>query len=380
MATSVHSECMSNPAAAMSVARLLSREFGSVDDGCLEIDSDLAREIIQIGLANKVLKPLLKALQQLSVPIPQDLKSDVVIYLRKAARGNAAALATVCEVTKKLSEAKIVHAAFKGPVRQIALGQDVFERPVTDVDILVRRQDFARATDVLKRMGYWIPLFCDSRWWRHYLGEHPLLPDRRNRRGVDLHHRTQHPSCPRPRHQEAMLEDLIWTKIGDEQVPIFGPTSIFLNTVMSIVKGLANREPTGSHVLDLARQLHAADDARLAEFDSAVRNQQLEKSFTVAKRAVLVMTGVAPRPTPTWFVPDDALLTMLLVPDDPGIRWPRHSLLLWKLVDGKTRLGRAVKFSREFAWWTAAEFTRRTHDVSQLPAREEPEVAAATAA
>ena len=115
-----------------------------------------------------------------------------------------------------------------------------------------------------------------------------------------------------------MLDDLIWTKIGDEDVPIFGPTSIFLNTVMSIVKGLANREPTGSHVLDLARQLHAADDVRLAEFERAVRDQQLEKSFTVAKRAVLVMTGVAPRPTPTWFVPDDSLLEMLLVPGDPG--------------------------------------------------------------
>jgi hypothetical protein len=286
----------------------------------------------------------------------------------------------VREVTKKLSEAGIVHAAFKGPVRQIALGQDVFERPVTDVDILVSQRDFAAATNVLKRMGYWIPLFCDSRWWRHYLGEHPLLPDRRNRRGIDLHHRTQHPSCPRPRNQQAMLDDLIWIKIGDEEVPIFGPTSIFLNTVMSVVKGLANREPTGSHVLDLARQLHAADDVRLAEFERAVRDQQLEKSFTVAKRAVLVMTGVAPRATPTWFVPDDALLAMLLVPDDPGIRWPRHSLLLWKLVDGKTRLGRGIKFTREFAWWTAAEFTRRTHDVSQLPARvDEPLAPAAPA-
>ena len=160
-------------------------------------------------------------------------------------------------------------------------------------------------------------------------------------------------------------------------VRIFGPSSIFLNTVMSIVKGLANREPTGSHVLDLARQLQVADQQRLAQFERAARDQQLERSYDVARRAVLVMTGVAPVPAAPWFVPDEALLSMLLLPEAPSIRWPRHSQLLWKLVDGKTRLGRAVRFTRELAWWTAAEFTRRTHDVSQLPTRQEEDAAAA---
>ena len=380
MTTSFESERPSNLAAATSVARLLGREFGSASNDVEEIDNDLAHQIIRIGQANKILKPLLKSLQKQGIAIPDEAQPLIGAYSRKAMKNNAAALATLREVAKKLSDAEITHAAFKGPVRQIALRQDVFERPVADVDILVRHRDFIRATDVLKGMGYWIPLFCDSPWWRHYLGEHPLLPNRRNRLGVDLHHRTQHPSCPRPRDQEALLDDLEWADIGGERVPIFGPTAIFLNTVMSIVKGLANREPTGGHVLDLARQLHAADEEQFANFERAARDQKLEQSYAVARRAVLVMTGVAPDVVPSWFVPDDDLLAMLLTPDDPHIRWPRHTKLLWKLVDGKNRLGRAVKFSREFAWWTAAEFTRRTHDVSQLPAREEPEVAAATAA
>ena len=82
---------------------------------------------------------------------------------------------------------------------------------------------------------------------------------------------------------------------------------------------------------------------------------------------------------PSWFVADDALLAMLLTPEDPNIRWPKHTRLLWKLVDGDNRVGRAVKFTREFAWWTAAEFSRRTHDVSQLPARAQPELTTAPA-
>jgi Uncharacterised nucleotidyltransferase len=379
MAASFQSERMSSPAAATAIAYLLSCEFDAAGHQPQEITPELAREIIQIGRANKILKPLLKRLDKLGVPIPDDAAPEIAAYSRKAMKNNAAALATLREVAKTLSDAGIIHAAFKGPVRQIALGQDVFERPVADVDVLVRRRDFGRATDVLKNSGYWIPLFCDSPWWRYYLGEHPLIPNARNRLGVDLHHRTQHPSCPRPHDQEALLDDLEWTEIGGAMVPIFGPVSIFLNTVMSIVKGLANREATGGHVLDLARQLTAADEQRLAEFKRAARDQKLSKSYTVAKRAVFVMTGVAPEPVPSWFVPDDALLAMLLTPEDPAIRWPRHTKLLWKLVDGDNRLGRAVKFTREFAWWTAAEFTRRTHDVSQMPARAEPEIAAAAA-
>ena len=166
-----------------------------------------------------------------------------------------------------------------------------------------------------------------------------------------------------------MLDDLTWTEIGGQKMPIFGPMSVFLNTVMSIVKGLANREPTGGHVLDLARQLQSADEKRLAEFERAAHDQRLDKSYAVARRSVLVLTGVAPVPTPSWFIPDEALLAMLLTPEDPNIQWPKHSHLLWKLVDGRTRIGRAAKFTREFGWWTAAEISRRTHDVSQLPAR-----------
>lgn len=363
------SECSSNPAAVAIVARLICREFGNQTADLPEIDPKLAADVVQTAKANKILKPALKQFTALGVAIPEDVRSEVAIYHRKSMRRNAAALATMCEVSEAFAGAGIVHAMFKGPARQIALAQDVFERPVADVDVLVKQSDFAAATQLLQGLGYWIPLFCDSQWWRHYLGEHPLLPSRRNRIGVDLHHRTQHPSCPRPRDQEAMLDDVTWTQVGGQKMPIFGPISVFLNTVMSIVKGLANREPTGGHVLDLARQLQSADETRLAEFERAAHDQRLDKSYAVARRSALVMTGVAPVATPSWFIPDDALLAMLLTPEDPNIQWPKHSRLLWKLVDGKTRVGRAVKFTREFGWWTAAEISRRTHDVSQMPAR-----------
>jgi hypothetical protein len=279
-------------------------------------------------------------------------------------KNNAGALATVREVAKTLSDAGVEHVAFKGPIRQIALAQDVFERPVTDVDILVRRADFGPATEVLKGIGYTVPSICDSPWWRYYLGEHHLFPNDRRRWAVDLHHRTQQPSCPRPRDQAALLQDPKWIEVGGQPVATMGSVASFLNTVMSVVKGISNHEPTGAHVIDLARQLHAADDDLRAQFERAAKKQALVKSYAVARRAVMVVTGLDVGPTPPWFVADEVLLAMLLTPDAADICLPQRRRILWHLVDDERPFARVVNFAREFAWMTAAEFTRRTHDVS----------------
>ena len=155
----IQSERTSSPAAAI-VARLLNGYFGCAAGDAIEIDSEVAHDVLRIARANKILKPVLNSFDKIGVPIPEGARPEIAAYSRKAMRNNAAALATLCEIATILSDAGIVHAAFKGPARQIALGQDVFERPVADVDILVKRSDFVRATNLLKEMGYWIPLFC----------------------------------------------------------------------------------------------------------------------------------------------------------------------------------------------------------------------------
>lgn len=355
---------MTVPAARSIVAQILSMEFGGELTRAPAVDPVLAREIIGIAQRNKVLKAVLKGLEYLGVPLPEDMQDEVALYLRKTMKNNAGAIATVREVSKKLSDGGVVHVAYKGPVRQIALAQDVFERPVADVDILVRQSDFGRATALLNEIGYAVPPICDSPWWRHFLGEQHFFDNGRRRSVVDLHHRTQQPSCPRPRDQEALLDDRRWIDVGGQPIATLGTNSNFLNTVMSVVKGVVNREPTGAHVIDLARQLHSADSALRMQFEQAARDQGLVKSYAVARRAVMVMTGVEVGATPRWFVSDERLLAMLLTPLDPGFQWEHRRNMLWHLVDDETPVARVVNFAREFAWMTAAEFTRRTHDVS----------------
>jgi len=360
---------MTEVAARGVVAQLVRSEFGRELNGIPSLDADLTRDVIRVAQNNKLLKPVLKRLEAVGVPVPGDVQPDVATYLGKTMKNNARALAAVREVAKTLSDAGVEHVAFKGPVRQIALKQDVFERPVTDVDILVKEDDFGRATEALEGIGYYVPSICDSPWWRHYLGEHHLFANDRRRFAVDLHHRTQQPSCPRPRHQGAMLDDPRWIDVGGQQVATLGTTSTFLHTIMSVVKGLVNHEPTGAHVMDLARQLHAADERQLADLERAVKEQGIEKSYAVARRAVMVMTGLDIGPTRPWFISDELLLAMLLTPDDPALRVPQRRRMLWHLVDDETPLARISNFAREFAWMAAAEFSRRTHDVSGLGAQ-----------
>jgi hypothetical protein len=78
----------------------------------------------------------------------------------------------------------------------------------------------------------------------------------------------------------------------------------------------------------------------------------------------MVVTGLDVGPTPPWFVADEVLLAMLLTPDAADICLPQRRRILWHLVDDERPFARVVNFAREFAWMTAAEFTRRTHDVS----------------
>lgn len=349
-----------------AVAELIRLQFGDDEQhGLPPFDEELARQVIAIALRNKLLKPVLRELESRGVSVPEDLKPEVAVYLRRSMNRNAAVLTTLREVTRLLSDAGVTHAAFKGPVRQIALQQDIFERPVADADILVRSADFSRATALLCETGYAVPHMCDSPWWRYFLGEHALFPNDRERTQIDLHHRLQHPSCPRPRHEEEVLmADPEWIEVGGQKIRTFGKNGIFLHTVVSIIKGLMNREPTGSHVLDLGRQIRSASSEQRAAFMKVAAAQRLTKSYAVARRAVRSLTGVEADPAPEWIMSDDALLGMLLTPADPAVRWPERRYLLWHLVDGRSACARAANYAREFAWWAAAEATRRTHDVS----------------
>ena len=125
----IQSERTSNLPAAAIVARLLNGYFGCAGGDRQKSIAKLLSTSSGSVEANKILKPVLNSFDKIGVPIPEGARPEIAAYSRKAMRNNAAALATLCEIATRLSDAGIVHAAFKGPARQIALGQDVFERP-----------------------------------------------------------------------------------------------------------------------------------------------------------------------------------------------------------------------------------------------------------
>src|SRR5690349_12785606 len=150
MVASVESDRTNSLAAAKTVADLLKLDFGSARER-VQIDAELAVEIIEIGRANKILKPLLMRLDALGVPIPAEAHPPLGAYPRRAMRQPAAAPAPTRGVPRAFAEGGAPRAAFKGPARQIALSQDVFEGRVAAVNILEKRRDFGRPTNLLKK-------------------------------------------------------------------------------------------------------------------------------------------------------------------------------------------------------------------------------------
>ena len=315
----------------------------------------------RIAEQNKILKPFMAGLAAHGITPPADLEDGLVAYRNRTIKRNAAAIRTLHKALPALDAAGIAYAVFKGPVQQLAVSGDMLDRPVRDIDLRVADRDFDRTTEVISSIGFHVVGECASDWWRVYLGEHSLAPDERGLVTIDLHHRTQQPGCPSPRHPEAMLQNLITVRMNDLQVPTLGPVSMALLCAISICKGLIHREACGAHVLDLARMTRAATPQRRAEIAKAASNQGLINTYGMALQVVAAFLGQPLEAGVRPVVSQEALLTMALTPDDPDFDWPRRRWLLWRMMDGNLLSSRVINFAREVAWASAAELSLRRH-------------------
>ena len=333
--------------------------------GAAAAPADLGIHALQaaarIAEQNKILKPFMAGLAAHGITAPIELGDALLAYRNRTIKRNGAAIRTLHKALPALDAAGIAYAVFKGPVQQLAVSGDMLDRPVSDIDLLVSDEEFDRATEVISAIGFYVVGECASDWWRVYLGEHSLAPHERGLLAIDLHHRTQQPGCPSPRHPEAMLQNLVKVRMNDLQVPTLGPVSMALLCAISICKGMIHREACGAHVLDLARMMRAATPARQTEIAMAAANQGLVNTYGMALQVVAAFLGQPLEPGVRPMVSPQALLTMALTPDDPNFEWPKRRWLLWRMMDGGMWSSRVINFAREVAWASAAELSLRRH-------------------
>jgi hypothetical protein len=324
-------------------------------------DAEALRVAARIAQQNKILKPFMAGLEARGITPSADLADGLITYRNRTIKQNGAAIRTLHKALPALDAVGIAYAVFKGPVQQLAVSGDMLDRPVSDIDLLVADQDFDRATDVISSIGFQVVGECASDWWRVYLGEHSLAPNERGLVAIDLHHRTQQPGCPSPRHPEAMLQNLVKVRMSDLQVPTLGPVSMALLCSISICKAFIHREACGAHVLDLARMTRAATPERRAEIAKAASDQGLVNTYGMALQVVAAFLDQPLGPGVRPMVAPQALLTMALTPDDPDFEWPKRRWLLWRMMDGHVWSSRIINFAREVAWASAAELSLRRH-------------------
>jgi hypothetical protein len=127
------------------------------------------------------------------VPEPDWGRLQALYYAQAARTG--ALLDALREILASLAEQSIPVIALKGAALAETVYRNVAVRPMRDVDLLVRPEHAARAAETLERLG-----FSPDEWYRPrewYLEHlHHLVPYRRDRAVVEIHHRLLPPRIP----------------------------------------------------------------------------------------------------------------------------------------------------------------------------------------
>ncbi len=117
-------------------------------------NKELDWELVEQLLEREALAPLLHAVVQGRNLLPAEIEKSIrKSYLRNAFR-NTIYLTELAKLLDSLKKAEIVTVILKGAALAESVYQNVAERSMVDIDILVHRQDVSTVTSALVSLGY----------------------------------------------------------------------------------------------------------------------------------------------------------------------------------------------------------------------------------
>jgi hypothetical protein len=333
--------------------------LGEADEHPLEVspaDADWDR-LLELANRNKLAVLLLRGLKRGALSAPQRFLAALQDRQDATVRLNTRHLVTLRHLVPILEGNRVETIVIKGPCAQKLLHGDFFAKPSSDVDLLVSRLDFDRASAVIANSGFAVAEECFSLWWKVFLGEQHFLTSDRSRTAVDLHHRTQQPGCPAPWEPELFLVERLTVAVGACKVPTLSRSYAMLLSCMSLAKALVHREPAGGHVCDIAAGVRGYTPDQFVQLLEVADRQGLRNTLTLGLRSACLLFGVDARlqgsvRTVLANVRDADLLAMILRPWAGGIAWPRRSQLLKELCDSR------AAYLKEACWKAAEEACR----------------------
>lgn len=319
-------------------------------------------ELTGMAARGRLLVQVQQGLAISGIVAPPEVGAAIKAFRQRALMINSVNLSTVQRVSAALDGASLGFVVLKGPLQLRVLYGDYFARPSSDLDLLVDRRDYDRAADVLRGLGYVAAERCESRWWRHYLGEQHFQPPNRSLATVDLHHRVQQPGCPAPRELASYIGNSDRTALGSAEVPVLSPVHASLLAAISFVKATFHREHALRYLGDLAAQILAMSEQERHVLNVVARAQGISHLLAFAwdcAATLLPLSLPAPAVRRTLRSLDrEMLAAMVLSPEDPAIDWPKRRHLLWHLCDPIGPLGRIGVYAAEAGFAAAAELSR----------------------
>jgi len=311
--------------------------------------------VVRLGMNSKLLVQAANGLKRIGYSVSEGFRVEENGYRKFILAMNGLNLKSLSDIAILLRQGGVEYVLFKGPVGQHDAYGVYFQRPSSDVDILVDRRDFPQCRALLEQAGYALPAECDRIWWRSFLGEQHFFSVGQRRATVDLHHRLQQPGCPHPRNVRAFVTDVAIHQLNGVDIPCISLIHATLLASLSFVKSLVQHCHAAAYLADFSALLLRLSPAERLELHRRAVAQDVEHSLRFALACAQSMFAVRvpelPASIPVERLFGDDLTRAIFTPDDPAIVWPRLRQLLWALCDDSRpgqRLGTYIRVGGSF--------------------------------
>ncbi|MGB3472800.1 MAG: nucleotidyltransferase family protein [Erythrobacter sp.] len=305
-----------------------------------ELSCEDSASVIEVVERNKIGGLLKSGAARAGLVLREELAHALAKQQALAIARNFENLVETESVSDLLRAEGIAFVVIKGAARSFEVFGGLDARASNDIDVLVRRSDYARAGEVLCANGYIRGVPIDDRWWHDHLGESPFLPTH-SRGIVDIHHKVQQPGGPAPADIEAFFATASELKVAGRTYTVPHPHYALLLAYISMSKALRNAEPWLPYAAEIVLEKHRMTAMDRTKFNTLARGQGLTRMICEIDKVL------------------DQVFTNALAPLRKSAEYRRAEQLALAAFDTHALANRRFHRSRLLWQWTQGSGSKR---------------------
>ncbi len=251
----------------------------------------------RLGKHHQVLPVVLHHLYQLGIKLPDEVSEGFKAYARGVALQNMILVEQLKVVHGWLEEAGVPVMHFKGPVLTLQAYENLALRVCSDIDLLVKPEDLARAGGVFTGNGF-MPGSKLQRWYGLrrrfflYLSQQATFVHRSNHIHLDVHIGLAPPLYAYPTDFDALFERGEELPLGSHTVRTFGPVDTL---ILLCLHGEKNRWEFLKYVADIAAVITTHPDL---DWEEVMRRAEDTHMHRIVRLGLLLAHTLVEAPLP----------------------------------------------------------------------------------